>query len=166
MPPRIRPLMPRQPGETQYAYRNRRSLEIYGVSLYQRRIASAEARGMSRTSARGHVANEGQVRQNRFAAAHPTESRPYYVVYRSDLRVWLDDHGYTPENTGMTQTDLMRLGPRIRWMVENSHPASHITPDMIQGAVNLEHDGDIPPGWGRSYLAKIRRYDRIPPKLK
>lgn len=153
-------ILPRQPGETLYQYRYRRTVSLYGQTPYQRRIYLAAQRGIGTTAGRGHAPSGGETesqRRNRISLElfGQTSSQRY----RAGLREWLDEHGYTPELTGMTQTDLMRLGARLRYMYNAAGEGGRVYPQMIYDAVQLEHENALPAGWAFQRLWE--KYDAM-----
>jgi hypothetical protein len=161
MPPRIRQIptpligidprtvMPRQPGESTYDYRFRRSVTSYGQTPYERRIWLAQQRGIGRSAARGHAARGGITEtQSRTQRTLEQTGLTPSVLYRNTLRGWLTDHGYTPDATGMNWTALMKLGPRIRWMYNAAgSDQGRVLPEDILEAIEFERDNFLPPGW-------------------
>lgn len=141
-------IAPRQPGESAYSYRYRRSLELYGQTPYERRIWLAKQRGIGYTAARGHAPARGETesqRRNRLSVEQFGQTASQ--IYRSELRTWLEEHGYTPDTTLMTWTDLIRLAPRLRYMYNAAGETGRVTPIMIYEAIQLERDKFLPPGW-------------------
>jgi hypothetical protein len=60
-----------------YAERNAESIAKYGKSLYERRIESAQARGLSRSQARGHARIEkGEAPASTLRASRGTRAKP------------------------------------------------------------------------------------------
>jgi hypothetical protein len=164
--PRIQPvnpdepghIAPRLPGESAYQYRYRRSLGLYGQTPYQRRIFLAQRRGQTTSQARGHGRQAGETesqRRNRISL----EDFGLTVSQRrrSELRGWLVEHGYTPETTGMTWTQLLRVAARLRWMYDATGPAGRVTPAMIAEATALERNNTLQKGWAFERL--WRKYD-------
>jgi hypothetical protein len=154
MPPRIRQIptpligidprtvMPRQPGESTYDYRFRRSVTLYGQTPYERRIWLAQQRGIGRSAARGHAARGGITEtQSRTQRTLEQTGLTPSVLYRNTLRGWLTDHGYTPDATGMNWTALMKLGPRIRWMYNAA--GSDQGRSNLNGITSCPQDGRI-----------------------
>lgn len=139
-------ILPRQPGETTYQYRQRRSLSKYGQTPYQRRIYLAQQRGIGISAARGHGIVGGETesqRRNRI-------NQQRYGATTSQLRWaydhnWLVAYNYTPTLTGMSWTQLHRLAARLRYMYEP--PGYRVSPQMIYEAMQLERDGELEPGW-------------------
>lgn len=129
---------PRMPGETPYQYRKRRSLELYGETPYERRIRLGRERGLSTQAARGHAAGESR----RTIPEFPTYGPP--IIFHNQ---WMIDNGYVPETTGLSWTQIDRIGGRMQWMAEHSSPRSRITPQMIAQARALEVDGTLERGW-------------------
>lgn len=140
---------PRMPGESAYRYRVRRSLELYGMTPYQRRVELGQARGLSRAAARGH-AREGE--QTARGGLQPPIQPPVTGAVPTTSgwwinRAWLLEYGYTPDSTGLTWTQLHNITPRLRWMIGHSAPSQVITPSMIAEARALEIQGILAPGW-------------------
>lgn len=144
-PPSVPQILPRQPGETDYAYRKRRSIALTGETPYQRRIRLGRARGLSTTAARGQRPQESVRRRERvFAATGFTPSQ----LYRQSNIDWLNDNGFTPETTGgMSWTTLIKLAPRIRYINNLASPGAQLTPYMIGDAKDLEDAGELDYGW-------------------
>lgn len=152
-------ILPRQPGESTYQYRYRRSLSLYGQTPYQRRIFLAQQRGVGLSAARGHGERGGLTesqRRNRQSVLNTglTVSQ----IRNSELRAWLEQYGYTPELTGMSWTNLIRLAPRLRWMYDAvGDDGARVLPEMIYNAVILETEGELEPGWAFNRL--WQKYD-------
>lgn len=148
---------PRQPGETRYAYANRRSRALTGQTLYQRRIARAQAAGLNRQQARGHgapvagspilgaIGETEYQRRNRLSV-----ERTGLTLYQRRIMAidaWLIAEGYTPATTGMSWTSLRGIQPRLKWINNNTSPNGGITPGMIEEMTDYERLGMIPRGW-------------------
>lgn len=145
-------ILPRQPGESQSQYRYRRTLEKYGQTPYQRRIWLAQQRGIGYSAARGHGVRQGETesqRRNRLSVEN--FGRTVSQIRRANAISWLEEHGYTPELTGFTWTDLIRLEPRLRYMYDAPEEA-RVTPQMIYQVVQLEKEGLLEPGWAFNRL--------------
>lgn len=137
-------ILPRQPGESVYSYRNRRSIALTGETLYQRRQRTGRERGLSGRAAAGHRAvggrTEYQIRYQRTMARYglsPTQL--YYLKVDQDLA----DNGYTPETTGLSQSKLRRLWPRLRWINDNTTGGGQITPEHFADISALVADGEV-----------------------
>jgi hypothetical protein len=143
-PPVAPQILPRQPGETDYAYRKRRSVALTGETPYQRRIRLGRARGISTTEARGQRPGESVRRRERvFAQTGFTPSQ----LYRQSNTQWLIDNGFTPETTGWSWSRLIRIAPRLRYMNNQASPGAQITPFMLADAIDLEDAGEIQREW-------------------
>ncbi|HEV2352690.1 MAG TPA: hypothetical protein VGR89_00465 [Puia sp.] len=151
-------ILGRQPGESAYQYRYRRTVTMYGQTPYQRRIFLAQQRGIQGGAARGHGIVGGETesqRRNRISRQNTGFS--VSQLRRTELRQWLEDYGYTPDTTGMSWTNLIRLAPRLRWMYTHTSPGARVLPLMIYNATQLERDNDLPAGWAFERL--WRKYD-------
>lgn len=150
---------PRQPGETPYAYRTRRSLALYGQTPYQRRISLGFARGKTRQEARGKpLTTESEYeRRNRISI----EQTGFTVTQRRNMAIdaWLASNGYSPATTGMSQTALRRIQPRLRWINENTSIGGQLTPGLIRDAIDMERSGEYEVGWVTDRVFK--RYDSM-----
>lgn len=151
---------PRQPGETAYAYRYRRSVTLFGQTPYERRIFLAQRRGQNLSEARGHGRQAGrtesQIRAERFREriGFDISESAYRAAYAEN---WLRSHGYTPEITGMSWTQLLRLEPRLRYMYNATGPGGRVTPAMIAEATRLEATNQLERGWAFERL--WRKYE-------
>lgn len=152
---------PRQPGESAYSYRNRRSIALTGQSLYQRRVAAGRARGLTTSEARGHAptpagTTEYQRRRQRTLQQYGlTPSQLRYLQIDRELNA----AGFTPASTGISQTNLRRLWPRLRWINANTSPGGMLSPDVIHEAADMERDGFLPRGF--IYERINNRYDAM-----
>lgn len=150
---------PRQPGETPYAYRKRRSLALTGKTPYQRRIERGLALGRTRQEARGKpVTTETEYgRRNRISI----EQTGLTVTQRRNQAIdfWLLTHGFSPATTGMSQTALRYIQPRLRYINEHTSPGGSITPGLIRDAIDLEAEGEYERGWVTDRVFK--RYDSM-----
>lgn len=139
---------PRQPNESAYQYRVRRTMARYGQTPYQRRIFLAQQRGIGRTAARGHAPRGGQseyqLRRQRYLV---TTGVIPSVLTQAYAQNWLITHGFTPETTGASWTYLYRMEPSLRGVWERTSPDAHISPEMLAEAIELEASGELPPGW-------------------
>lgn len=137
-------ILPRQPGETAYAYRNRRSITLTGETLYQRRITKGRARGLTTTEARGQQPGE-------YARRAEYTQRVYgqtpWQIWRDRQLAWLVNNGFTPETTGWSWNKLLRIAPRLRYLNEHASPQGQILPEMIQEANSDEQMGVLPSDW-------------------
>lgn len=158
---------PRQPGETRYAYSNRRSVALTGQTLYQRRVARAQAAGLTRQQARGHgrpsqpgllsLGESEYQRRNRLSV-----ERTGYTLYQRRMMAidtWLVENNYTPDTTGRSWTSLRQLQPRLAWINANSSPQGGITPGMLEEMTDYEKLGMIEPGWVPDRINK--RYEAM-----
>lgn len=134
-PPQAPSILPRQPGETDYAYRKRRSLALTGETPYQRRIRQARARGLSTSEARGHRENESERRRQR--TIQQTGFTPW-ELWRNNQLQWLNDNGFNPVTTGWSWNRLIRIAPRLRYLNERASPGGQITPEMMIEAMDFE----------------------------
>lgn len=155
---------PRQPGETPYAYRLRRSLALTGETPYQRRIRLGQGRGQHGTPAiPGLAPAESEYeRRNRLSIQQYGET----ITQRRNriADTWLAAHGYTAQATGMSQTALRHVYPRLKWINEQTTknytiPGAPITPDLIRDAIELEKVGEYERGWVTDRIFK--RYDSM-----
>lgn len=151
MPPRpalLPNFPPRQPGETPYQYRNRRSIALYGQTLYERRIASGRARGINQREAAGHAPVAGrteyQIRAERTQARYGLS--PTQLYYRR-IDDEMDQAGFSPELTGLSRTALRRIWPRLKWINSNTSPGGELSPGMLAQTRTGELEGDFPRGW-------------------
>lgn len=142
--PTVPQILPRQPGETNYAYRKRRSLALTGETPYQRRIRLAQARGLNVQEARGHRANESQIRRER--TIRQTGFTPYQL-WRNNQVQWLISMGFQPETTGWSWNKLIRAAPKLRYMDEVASPGAQITPGMLAQASTYEQEYLLPSEW-------------------
>jgi len=130
-------------------------MALFGQTPYERRISLARQRGIGVTAARGHQTAGGETesqRRNRLSV----EQFGLTVSQRrrTELTQWLTDHDYTPENTNMTWTQLIRLAARLRYMYGG---AGTVSPEMIADAVDLENDNVLESGWAFERL--WQKYD-------
>lgn len=144
MPPRVPNILPRQPGETPYAYRNRRSIALTGQTLYERRRASGIARGLTTADYRGHqtTAAGTEYERRRASAVRRTGFTPSQLYYMK-IDAELIAAGYTPASTGMSQTNLRRVWPRLKWINAHTSPGGELTPDVILEATDMEREGSL-----------------------
>jgi hypothetical protein len=145
----------RQPGETAYQYRARRTQALYGQTPYARRVASARAKGQTLTQARRGraVATPAQEYEQRAAATAAAHGATPYQMAVARADAWLTANGYTPATTGMSASALRRVEPRLRYINENS-PTGQLTPALIHAAATMEADGELEPGWITDRIAK------------
>ena len=148
-PPNVPEILLRQPGETLYGYRNRRSVTLTGETLYQRRIRQARARGLTTTEARGHRPGEAERRRRITIADYGLT--PWQLWRRNQVQ-WLIENGYTPESTGWSWNKLIRFAPRLRWLVNNTAPGAQILPSMLLEAKQFEAASNLPSGWSEEAL--------------
>lgn len=160
-PPGVPQILARQPGESAYAYRNRRSIALTGQTLYQRRKQSALSRGLTISEARGHAPSpSGQTEYQRRRA----RTLSLYGLTPSQLRYrqldeWLAINGFSPATTGFSQTQLRALAPRLKWMNENSVPGGEIYPGLLLESKEMEADGDLEKEW--TFQRINERYDAM-----
>lgn len=158
--PQAPQILPRQPGESQYSYRNRRSIALTGETLYQRRQRLGAQSGLSTREAAGHPSVGGQTEYQRRRA----RTLEKYGLTPSQLRnqqidQWLAMNGYSPATTGFSQTQLRRMQPRLRWMNEHSSPGGEITPQLLFEAKQMEFSGDLDNDW--TFDRIMKRYDAM-----
>lgn len=137
-------ILPRQPGETDYAYRNRRNLTLTGETLYQRRIRQGRARGLTTTQARGQTASAAQRRREQ--TVQRTGLTPWQLWWGAQAS-WLIDNGFTPDTTGWSWNKLIRIVPRLRWLNERASPGAEIKPEYILEASQDEAMGVLDKEW-------------------
>lgn len=147
MMPEVPFIQPRQPGESAYAYRTRRSIALYGQTPYQRRIFLAQQRGIGRTAARGHAPRGGQseYQQRRQRYIQQTGVIPS-VLTTAYAQNWLISNGFTPESTGASWTYLYRMEPSLRGLYLRA-PNAPVTPQMVYEGIQYEADQEVEPGW-------------------
>lgn len=155
MPPAV---PPRQPGESRYAYSNRRSLALTGKSLYQRRVESGLASGLSRREARGHGGGLTEYQRRNLRSVEQTGLTLYQRRIQA-IDSWLSQNGFTPVTTGLSWTALRRIQPRLKWINENTSPGGRLTPDMILERTDMEKLGTIERGWVTDHVFK--RYEAM-----
>jgi len=150
MPPRIPdpPRIIRQPGESDYSYRNRKSLAQYGQTLYERRKARGTARGLTVQEAGGHRNANGKTpyQQRRERSMERYGLTPSQL-YRQNITAELEEAGFTPASTGWSWSRLIRAWPKIRQINEWSSQGGKLTPDMLSHASGLEQSGVLPRNW-------------------
>jgi hypothetical protein len=137
-------ILPRQTGETQYAYRNRRTVALTGETLYQRRIRQGRARGLTTTEARGQTAGSAARRRERSLAQ--TGLTPWQRWWGAQAS-WLLDNGFTPAATGWSWNKLIRIAPRLRWLNERAAPGAQIKPEYLLEATQNENMGVLEKEW-------------------
>lgn len=161
MPPRLPPpilgenliIPPRQPGETPYAYRNRRSLALTGETLYERRQRLGRERGLGARAAAGHAREQEERRARAIRVQQQTGVSPGQLAW-AYARNWLISNGFTPETTGASWTYLHQMEPSLRGTYARARSdTGKITPEMVHEAIQLEQTEDLEPGWA---LARIR----------
>lgn len=134
----------RAPGESEYTYRNRRSLALYGRSEYQRRIDRGRARGVTVATARGHRTTGGQTEaQRRRQRSLQQYGQTPWEIWRDRQLGWLNSNGFTPQTTGWSWNQLIRAAPKLRWINENTSPNGQITPGMILQANDMSRMGQL-----------------------
>jgi hypothetical protein len=146
--PNIPQILPRQPGESAYSYRNRRSIALSGETLYERRQRLGRARGFTAREAAGHrEANEAQVRRQRTMQGYGVTP---WQFWRDNQVQWLIDNGFQPETTGWSWNRLIRIAPRIRYMNEHLSLYNNITPELLAEGTAFELDtGESDWSWER-----------------
>jgi hypothetical protein len=137
-------ILPRQPGETTYAYRNRRSVTLTGETLYQRRIRTGQSRGLTVTESRGQRPGE-YARRARYTQQRYGQTP--WQLWRDSQIAWLVSNGFTPQSTGWSWNKLIRIAPRLRFLNEHAAPSGQILPEMIQEANSDEQMGVLPSDW-------------------
>lgn len=146
--PGVPQILPRQPGETEYAYRKRRTIELTGETPYQRRKRLGQARGLSTGEARGHKTRGGQTEyQRRRAQTLRQYGKTPWEIWRDQRLVWLNDNGFTPETTGWSWNRLIQISPRLQWLNDRSAPSGQITPGMMLEASDDEQMGVLDKDW-------------------
>ena len=179
------PFRRRNPGETRYHYYNERSKALFGETLGQRRKRRGIERGLTPREAAGHRNEPAETRRrearelNQFliqadqydrerqrrereAEIRRAEERQriyeeYIFQQEYERDTWLYTHGYTPEQTLLSQNDLRTLYYRLRWIYDNTSERGRITPAMIREAVTLEQEGVLEAGWAFERI--WRKYD-------
>lgn len=158
--PQMPQILPRQPDESLYSYRNRRSIALTGETLYQRRQRLGRERGVSGRAAAGHRAvggrTEYQIRYERTIARYGLSPTQLYYL-RTDEE--LAANGYTPETTGLSQTNLRRLWPRLRWINENSSFGAQLTPEHFMEIRQLVLSGEVDKDFAYNHVNS--RYDSM-----
>lgn len=149
-PPQI---LPRQPGESAYAYRNRRSVSLTGETLYQRRKRQGQARGLTTAEARGHKTVNGvtEYQRRRQRVLQQTGQTPWQIWQNRQL-LWLQQNGFTPQETGWSWAKLVRAAPWLRYLNEHASPGGQMSPDMLMEATVLESEGAFESEWGYNHL--------------
>lgn len=143
-PPQTPQILTREPGESEYAYRKRRSITLTGETPYQRRIRLGRARGLSTTEARGQRPGEAARRRQR--TVQQTGFTPWQIWKNKQIQ-WLIDNGFTPETTGWSWNRLIKAAPRIRYMNEKVSAFNQITPELIANGQEFEAEYQVPSGW-------------------
>jgi len=151
-------IIPRQPGETVYAYRNRRSLALTGETLYQRRIRKGQAGGLTRAEARGHRTVGGVTEyQRRRAQTLNTYGKTPWELWRDYQVYWLNQNGFTPQTTGWSWSKLIQAAPWLRYLNEHASPGGQMEPGMLLEATDMEATGVLESEWGFARLQQ--RYE-------
>ena len=160
MPPAMPAIPPRQPGETAYAYRKRRSLALTGQTPYQRRIARGTAGGLTRQQARGHAPDTTETEYQRRVrlSVERTGQTPYQRRIAAQDQ-WLVAHGFEPATTGMSWSGLRRIQSRLAWINANTSPGGELSPDLLEEYAEMEKTGELPRGWIADRIFK--RYDSM-----
>jgi hypothetical protein len=143
-PPQSPQIPPRQPGESDNAYRKRRSVALTGETPYQRRIRLGRAQGKTVTEARGQRPGEAQRRRER--VLRQTGFTPWQI-WRDRQVQWLVDNGFQPDTTGWSWNRLIRAAPKIRYMNEKVSAFNQITPWLLADAIEFEEENQIPSNW-------------------
>lgn len=153
LPPLPPGFQPRQPGESAYAYKNRVSIARYGKTLYERRMESGAARGLTPKQASGKERVTGEAgasplspltRRERTIAKY---GKTPYQLWRSNTIEEMVQEGYTPETTGLSWNQLIQVWPKIRQMNDWASRDDQLTPYMLFDAQQLQREGALEPGW-------------------
>lgn len=141
-------IIPRQAGESDYAYRKRRSIALTGETPYQRRKRLGAQRGLSVSEARGHapIRGESEYQRRRRITLQQTGLTPSQLRYQQ-MDAWLAYNGFSPATTGFSQTKLRTMYAALRWMNESSGPGGQITPALLYEASQMEFSGDVERDW-------------------
>lgn len=156
MPPSPQPIPPRQPGESAYAYRKRRSIAQTGETPYERRIRLGRGRGLSMQEARGKTTPRGLSEYQRRAQQSQAQyGLSPYQLWRQNTIADMTAEGYTPQTTNMSWNRLLKIWPKMKWMNHRSSPGGaeldppggRITEDMLLQATLFEQQGFLDRGW-------------------
>lgn len=146
--PGVPQILPRQPGETEYAYRKRRTIELTGETPYQRRKRLGRAGGLSTAEARGHRTRGGVTEyQRRRAQTLRQYGKTPWELWRDQRIQWLTDNDFTPETTGWSWNRLIQISPRLQWLNDRAAPSGQITPGMMLEARDYEQQGVLESDW-------------------
>lgn len=146
--PGVPQILPRQPGETPYAYRKRRSIELTGETPYQRRKRLGQARGLSTAESRGHAPVRGLSEyQRRRAQTLRQYGQTPWEIWRDQRVTWLQAEGYTPETTGWSWNRLIKISPRLQYLNDRASPGGQITPAMMRQTYDMEVTGTLEKDW-------------------
>lgn len=141
-------ISPRQPGESAYAYRKRRSVALTGETPYERRIRLGRGRGLSMQEARGKGTPQGLTEYQR--RAQQVQARfglSPYQLWRNNTINSMIREGYTPQTTGLSWNKLLKIWPKLKWMNDKSSPGGRITPEMLDQARQFEEQGILDRQW-------------------
>lgn len=146
-------ILPRQPGETDYAYRKRRSVALTGETPYQRRKRLGQARGLTTAEARGHKTVNGvtEYQRRRQRTLQQTSQTPWQIWQNNQIQ-WLQANGFDPNSTGWSWPKLVRAAPWLRYLNEHASPAGRMYPEMLFNATLMEQSGEFESEWGYNRL--------------
>lgn len=152
MPPRPN-IPPRQPGESAYQFRQRKSIAETGETLYQRRQRLGRARGLTSREAAGHpnVAGLTEYQRRRQRTIREYGISPWQL-WRMNAIAEMTQKGFTPDNTGWSWYALLRVWPKIKQMNEWSAPQAQIEPDMLAQAKEWEGQGILDSEWSEDHI--------------
>lgn len=151
---------PRAAGESEYAYRQRRSLALYGRTQYQRRIERGQRRGVTVSEARGHAPRRGLTEsQRRTQRTLQQTGQTPWQIWRDRQVQWLTANGFTPQATGWSWTRLITKAPRLRWINEHSAPGGQLEPWMIRDAAAMTGDDNF--AWEHIDMRYQAMYDYL-----
>src|SRR5215471_18672306 len=138
---------PRRADETDYQYRNRRSIFTTGKSLYQRRIEKGLSSGLTVSEARGH-GSPVNITEAAYTRTSVIDDVLTYVSLRK-IRILQDAaaSGYTTQTTGLSTAQLADVWPLIKKMNTWASEGGQLTPQLILDAEQAEKDGELEPGW-------------------
>lgn len=143
-PARTPQILTREPGESDYAYRKRRSVALTGETPYQRRIRLGRARGLTTTESRGQRPGEAQRRRER--TVRQTGFTPWQIWQQNQTQ-WLTANGFSPETTGWSWNRLIRAAPKIRYMNDKVSTFNQITPELLANGIEFERANVVESNW-------------------
>jgi hypothetical protein len=143
-PARAPQVITREPGESDYSYRKRRSVLLTGETPYERRIRLGRARGLTTTEARGQKAGESRRRRER--TLRQTGFTPWQL-WKGNQVAWLQANGFAPETTGWSWNRLIRAAPKIRYMNEKVSVYNQITPELLADGIEFEDENFVESNW-------------------